>query len=268
MTDTKKKSRATGPAKKQAKRKQNVVAIIAVRMSSTRLHAKCLARIEGKPIVGHLIDIFRKVPEIDSVVLATSGKKENLGFVGYAKKLGLYCYVDKGHDEEDVLGRTIRAADIVGADQIVRGTSEGPIRMQNIGEVIKRHLKTGSDLTFIEKLPGGTNVEIVSLDALKRGYAMGKRYHCSAITKSMFENPKKFKIDIITPPKKFQRPELDLDVDTPVNLFAVREIFENVKRDKNGFIDVEATLDYLADKPLLVKMLQEGRNPVEGRIWP
>lgn len=244
----------------------NVAAIIAVRMASTRLYGKPLAPIEGKPIVGHLIDTFRKVPEINSIALATSDNKENQVFVDYAKRNGLFCYVDAGHDEEDVLGRLIRAADKVKADHVVRATSEGPIKYHNIGEVIKRHLETGADLTFTEKLPTGTNVEVISLPAMKRAYEFDDKYHCAMATLCMKEHPEMFKIEIITPPKEVQRPELELDVDTKDNLFAMKEIFRNVKKDKNGFVRVEDTLAFLDKQPHLIKMFMGGRT-AEGRIW-
>lgn len=90
---------------------RKVSAILAVRMGSKRLYGKPMCQIEGKPIIGRLIEILRSVPEIDSVVLATSDKDENKNFVEYAKQNGLFCYVDVGHDEEDALGRLIRAAE-------------------------------------------------------------------------------------------------------------------------------------------------------------
>ena len=245
----------------------NVVAIIAVRMASTRLYGKPLATVEGKPIVGHLIDIFRKVPEINSIVLATSDTEENKVFVDYAEQSGLFCYVDDGHSEEDVLGRLIRAADIVKADHVVRATSEGPIRYHNIGEVIKHHLQTEADLTYTEKLPGGTNVELIHLSAMKKAYEFDSKYHCAMVTLCMNEHPEMFKIEVITPPENLQRPELDLDVDTEDNLFAIRELFKNVRKDENGFLNVEDALIFLEKEPRLVAMLTEGRKPAEGRIW-
>ena len=245
----------------------NVVAIIGIRMASTRLYGKPLKPIEGKPIVGHLIDIFKSVREIDSIVLATSDKEENKVFLDYAKQQGLFCYIDIGHSEEDVLGRLIRTADIVKADYVVRATPEGPIRYQNTDKVIKRHLSTGADLTYTEKLPGGTNVEVISLSAMKRAYQLDEKYHCAMVTLCMNEHPDIFKIEIITPPKHLQRPELDLDVDTEGNLSAVREIFDNARRDKDGFVDVEDAIAYVDKHPRLARMLAEGRNPIEGRVW-
>lgn len=256
------------PTKRKSKEKKipNVIAIIAVRMGSKRLYGKPLCLIEGKPIIGHLIDILKKVPEINSIVLATSDKEENKIFVEYAKKTRLFCYVDVNYDEEDVLGRLIRAAQILKADHVVRATSEGPIKYHNISEAVKHHLETGADLTFAEKLPGGTNVEVLSLSAMKKAYAFNDKYHCEAVSLCMFEHPEMFKIEILTPPKDIQKPEIELDVDTNDNLLAIREIFKNVKKDKNGFVKVEDTLNFLERRPHLIKMLMSGRKPI-GRIW-
>jgi spore coat polysaccharide biosynthesis protein SpsF len=252
---------------KEGSKLLNISAIIAVRMRSKRLYGKPLCLIEGKPIVGHLIDIFRKVPEISSVVLATSSNEENKIFVDYVRQNGLFCYVDVSHNEEDVLGRLIRAANVVKAEHIVRATSEGAIRYHNIGEVIRHHLETDADLTFTEKLPGGTNVEVLSLSSMKKAYKLDDKYHCAMVSLCMCEHPEMFKIEVLTPPKEVQRPELDLDVDTEGNLFAVKEIFRNVNRDENGFVRVEDALAFLEKQPHLIKMLMDGRKVAEGRIW-
>lgn len=245
----------------------NVVATIAVRMASTRLYGKPLALIEGKPIVGHLIDILRAARWIDAIELASSDKEENRIFVEYARENGLLCHVDVGHEEEDVLGRLIRAAECSNADHVVRATSEGPIKYDNIDMVIARHVEEGADLTFTEKLPGGTNVEVISVPAMKRAYELDNRYHCAMVTLCMNEHPERFKIEILTPPEPVQRPELDLDVDTESNLVAVKEIFGNVKRDKKGFVSVESAIALVDKHPHLKRMLADGRKPFEGRIW-
>jgi spore coat polysaccharide biosynthesis protein SpsF len=243
------------------------VAIIAVRIASKRLYGKPLATVEDKPILTHLVNIFKKVPEIDSIMLAISGEKENQVFVDYAKENGLPYYVDVEHDEEDVLGRLIRAAERIKAEHVVRATSEGPIKYHNISEVIKYHIKTGADLTFTEKLPGGTNVEVIRLSAMRKAYEFDKKYHCAIATLCMYEHPEMFKIKKITPPKNTQKPELDLDVDTESNLLAVREIFKKAERDENGFVMVESAIALVDKHPHLKKMLADGRKAFEGRIW-
>lgn len=243
-----------------------IVAILAVRMGSKRLYGKPLQKIEGKTIVGHLIDILKCIPEIESVILATSDKKENQVFVEFSEKNNLFCYVDKGYDEEDVLGRLVRASETVKADIVIRATSEEPIKYNNISEVIQHHIKTGADLTYTRLLPSGTSVEVISYNAMKKAYEMDDKYHSPLVSLCMFEHPKEFKIEKLTPPKELQRPDINLDVDTEENLFALKEIFKNVKRDKNGFINVRDALDFLEKQPHLVKMLVSGRKS-EMRIW-
>ena len=243
-----------------------ICAILAVRMDSKRLYGKPLCKIQGKPIVGHLIDIFRKVSEIDDIILATSEKEENKIFADYSNENNMLCYVDRGYDEEDVLGRLIRAADNFQVDQVVRATSEQPIQYDNISKVIKHHLKYNADITFTEKLPIGTNFEIIKLDAMKKAYSFDKKYHCASVSLCMYEHPELFKIEIITPPKKIQRPEIPLDVDTPKNLSALRAIFRDVDKDKNGFVRLEDAIDYVDKNPKILQMLLDGTKS-GSRIW-
>lgn len=243
-----------------------IVAILAVRMGSKRLYGKPLQLIEGKPIVGHLIDILKSVSEIDCIILATSDKKENQVLIEYAEKNCLYCYVDKGYDEEDVLGRLIRAGESQNTDIVIRATSEEPIKYDNISEVIQHHIRTKSDLTYTRLLPSGTSVEVINFSAMKKAYDVDKKYHSPLVTLCMLEHPKLFKIEVLTPPKKLQRSDISLDIDTEENLFATKEIFKHVKKDENGFIHVEDALDFLKNRNDLIEMLNSGRK-TEQRIW-
>ncbi len=75
--------------------------IIQARMGSTRLPGKVVKKIEGKPILAHVIERLKKIKGV-KIILATTVKKEDDGLETIAEKLGIATF--RG-SENDVLDR-------------------------------------------------------------------------------------------------------------------------------------------------------------------
>jgi spore coat polysaccharide biosynthesis protein SpsF len=244
------------------------VAIISVRMGSSRLYGKSMKLIGDKPVVGHLVERVQSINEIESVILATSNKSENKVFQEYANQIGIRCFVDRDGDEEDVLGRLLRAGEEVQAKHIARYTGDCPfVYLENLSKVIHHHLDTGADLTFTEKMPLGTFSEIISISAMKKAYYdYGPRYHNPMVTMCMKENPADFKIEILTPPKELQRPELRVTVDTQSDLEIMNIIYEKLHKPDRllKLIDI---IKFLDSNPELRQKNMSVPYKADTRIW-
>ena len=79
------------------------VASIQVRMGSTRLPGKVMLEVDGKPLLGHLLDRLEQCRTLDQIVVATSIAEENDVIEKYC--LSRKVEIFRG-DENDVLGRT------------------------------------------------------------------------------------------------------------------------------------------------------------------
>lgn len=246
----------------------NVVAIIAVRMGSSRLYGKSMKLIGDKPVVGHLIERLQSINEIESVMLATSNKIENRVFQEYANQIGIRCFVDWHGDEEDVLGRLLRAGEEVEAKHIVRCTGDCLlIYLENLDQVIRHHLDTGADLTFTEKMPLGAFSEIISLSAMRKAYYdYGPKYHNPMVTLCMKDNPTDFKIEILTPPKELQRPELRVTVDVQSDLEIMRIIFNKLQKP-GRLIRLIDVIKFLDSNPELRQKNMSVPYKADTRIW-
>jgi len=246
----------------------NVVAIIGVRMGSSRLYGKCMKLIGDKPVVGHLIARVQSVKEINSVMLATSNKAENRVFQEYANQIGIRCFVDWHGDEEDVLGRLLRAGEGVEAGHIVRYTGECPlIYLENLGLVVCHHLDERADLTFTKKLPLGAFSEIISISAMRKAHSnYGKRYHNAMVTLCMKENPGDFKIEVVTPPEELKRPELRMAVDTGLDLEIISTIYQDLQKP-NQLIRLVDVIRFLDRNPELREKNISVPYKSDTRIW-
>ena len=246
----------------------SIVAIIGVRMGSSRLYGKSMKLIGDKPVVGRLIERLQSVKEIDSVVLATSNKAENRVFQEYANQIGIRCFVDWHGDEEDVLGRLLRAGEEVEADHIVRHTGENPlIYLENLGQAIRHHLDVGADLTRTEKMPLGASSEIISISAMRKAYYnYGLKYHNPVVTLCMKENLTDFKVEILIPPKELQRPELRVTVDVQSDLEIIRIIYDKLQKPGRllRLIDV---IKFLDSNPELRQKNMSVPYKADTRIW-
>ena len=221
-----------------------IFASLACREQSVRLYAKPLQLVGDRPILKHLIDRLSQVEHLDGIVLAISEGDENIAFVQLAKEWGL-PYVTG--DQQDVLGRHVRAAHSVNADVLLRVTTENPFVYQdNLDALIEHHLTTGADLTVCEPLPDGTYAEVINVSALERGHRFGEDRHRSELcTLFIFENADSFKIERVEAPPEVARPDIRLTIDTPQDLIVARSVYNALEGQFGPMPPLEEIIKYL-----------------------
>jgi N,N'-diacetyllegionaminate synthase len=223
--------------------KMKIAATLACRAESSRMYGKPMQLVGDRPIIQHLIDRLLQAKSIDEVVLAITEGPSSAIFIDYARRKSLPYILGP---EIDVLQRLIMAAEHVKADIVVRVTPDNPfIYWENLDEIIAEHIERNADLTVTEKLPLGSVVEIISLDALKRSHARGEDRHRSELcTLFISENPDLFSIQRLSPPSKFQRPEIRLTVDTPYDLIMARNLWQALQQEGH-LISIEEIIEFL-----------------------
>ena len=88
-------------------------------MGSSRLPGKTLMDLEGKPVLGWMLDRLVKSTTLDQVVVATSALSGDDPICDYCKSSGYEFY--RG-DEKDVLKRFSDCSEHYGAEVLVRLT--------------------------------------------------------------------------------------------------------------------------------------------------
>lgn len=143
------------------------IAVVQARMGSSRLPGKVMSMIGGQPMIGLLLQRLRSAKRVDDVVLATSTAPENDPLVEYVAGMG--CRVHRG-SERDVLARVIDAA--AGAISLVRITGDCPLTDPDVVDQVCEAFDADS-VDYASNVdppsfPDGLDVEVVSIDALKR----------------------------------------------------------------------------------------------------
>ena len=159
---------------------RNII-IAQARTTSTRLPGKIFKKLLGKPAIIHFLDACFKAETIDKVILAVpdSQKKEFRFLVEEYPEILIF-----GGDEDDVLSRFTKAAELFEPENIVRLTSDCFLMQPEIiDECVRMFLESDvdyltnynlkcteddpDDYESLTETPDGFCVEVFRFDALK-----------------------------------------------------------------------------------------------------
>src|SRR5580658_9210851 len=155
-----------------------VVAIVQARMGSTRLPGKVLKDLEGETVLARVVNRLRRVRLINEILVATTDRATDDSIVKECRSLSVM--VSRG-DQDDVLDRYFRAAQLTKADVVVRITSDCPLIDPEITDrTIAAFLETSPDYasnTLVRTYPRGLDTEVMSVKVLGRVWHQArKRY--------------------------------------------------------------------------------------------
>jgi spore coat polysaccharide biosynthesis protein SpsF (cytidylyltransferase family) len=242
------------------RRPPRVVAIVSARMASLRVPAKALVPLAGRPLIQVLIERVARVPELDSMALATSNRPENRPLVDIARALGVPPFQG---DEDDVLRRFIDCARNMDADHIVYVSGDNPLTdLETMARLVERHLESGSDYTYV---PGDARLmgilsEVVSRVALERAWSRGEaRHRGDQVTLYIKEHPGEFKVGPVKLPEGLYRPNVRLSVQEPEDVKLMQILFERLAAPGKQVATREA-LELLDQEPELVEINAELRR--------
>lgn len=151
-----------------------VAAIIQARVRSSRLLGKVLIDIAGRPMLAHVVERAQKISGVHEVLVATSYYPDDDPVEALATSLGMACV--RG-SERDVLARYHLAAEIAGADVIVRLTGDCPCLAPDLSSAVVHFYLDNLQVIdgrfdYASNVPelDGTDTEIFSREILERAY--------------------------------------------------------------------------------------------------
>ena len=234
---------------------RKLAAVLAVRLSSTRLFGKPLQNIDvqtQRSILRHLVECVRSTGCVDEIVLGVAKGSGNEIYEGVAKELGIKAIYGP---EDDVLLRLIACGEATDATDVLRLSSESPFLYFEALECGWDEYRTsGLDAMFLDNIIDGCGFEILSLDALRRSHAEATKpdhfEHCSMYIR---ENHEAFNAIQVPGPTHLDRRDLRLTVDTPEDLVICRHIYTALKC-ASPRIPLEDIVKYLDANPHLIAL--------------
>jgi len=152
-------------------KKIKIIAIIQIRLGSTRLPKKAMLKILGKPIIWHIYNRLKFCKNLDEIVIATGDSKNNLEIQDFAKKNNISIFEG---NEIDLISRLYQTGEKFHASAIVRITGDSPLVDPTIvDQIISTYKKNIKKIDIVSNMrktsfPHGLEVEIFSMESLKK----------------------------------------------------------------------------------------------------
>lgn len=229
-----------------------VVAIIQARMGSTRLPGKVLKDLEGKTMLARVVERVCRATLINDVLVATTDGKADDVIVQECRKAAAQVF--RG-DENDVLDRYFRAAQLTKAEAVVRITSDCPlIDPQVTDKTVRAFLDQQPDYASnvqVRTYPRGLDTEVMTVQALERAWRLAnKPYERTHVTPYIYEHPGDFKLLSVTGEVDYSSHRWT--VDTPEDLEFVRAIYARL--NDRGHFGGPDILELLEREPELLDL--------------
>lgn len=232
-----------------------VVATIEARMTSKRLPGKVLAESMGFTMLERLVARLRSVSNVDEVVIATTTNTEDDTLVELASKLGVKFF--RG-SEDNVFDRVIQAAILAKADTVVEITGDcpllDPVLVEQMVEIFRFNSCDYLSNCEFPSFPAGMEIQVVSLDALKKSYEMTNsvldREH---VTLHIRKNPEVFRQMHLIAPLGLRFPELSVTLDESADLEVIRAVIENLE-SSNPLFGCEDIVRFLNQNQNIAKL--------------
>ncbi len=238
------------------------VAIIKVRMGSTRLPGKVLKKLNGISVLECLCDQLNYSRLLNDKIIATTSNSEDDVIVNFCESKGIKCF--RG-SVNDVLDRYHKCAKKFSINTIIRITSDCPLMdPQVVDDVIDFYLKNSYDYVnnfYKRTYPYGNDVEIFSLKVLEKVWEKAtKPSEREHVTPYIYNNPDEFSIGWIE--NKENLSEFHWTVDRKEDLIFVQKIFKKISKRPILMKDI---IDVIKDDPSLLE-INKNTNPNEGYL--
>jgi spore coat polysaccharide biosynthesis protein SpsF len=214
-----------------------VLALIQARLGSSRLPGKSMLPLplaaagDEHTILGHVVRRTQRATAVQQVLVATTTQPLDDPLAALATRLGIGVF--RG-DEQDVLGRFSGALAQAGSfNTVVRLTADNPaIDPAFIDAAVAHHLATRADYTYTSGPPLGTNIEVMSAQALRRAHQAAtqpdEREH---VTPYLRRHPELFRLETLALAVPPAVAALRLTVDYPSDYALLSLLFSNLGPD-------------------------------------
>ena len=173
--------------------------IIQARTGSTRLHNKILLPFYGEQrIIDILIANIKQACPDKCIILATTNRPQDDVLAEVAHQAGILSF--RG-DEDNVLDRFIRAAEVFGVDRFIRVCSDNPfLRPETFNTFFAEHAFCPADYIaygFADGRPTikshlGLYSELTTINALRRAaVSTQEKLHIEHVTIYLYTHPEK-----------------------------------------------------------------------------
>ncbi len=238
------------------------VAIIQVRMSSTRLPGKVLKKLNGITVLESLLNQLNYSKLLNDKIIATTSNSEDDVIFNFCKSKEIKCY--RG-SQDDVLDRYYNCAKKFSINTIIRITSDCPLMDPHVVDAVINFYNDGKydyvNNFYKKSYPSGTEVEVFSFATLEKTWKnASKPSEREHVTSYIYNNPDKFTIGCLK--YKNNISHFHWTVDRKEDLELVRVLFSKISKKP---ILLEDILEVLKTDPSIIE-INKMTDPDEGYL--
>lgn len=236
--------------------------IVQARMESTRLPGKVLLPLAGRTVLSHVLERCQAVEGADVVCCAVPDAAVNDPVAEEADRCGVY--VSRG-SERDVLDRYYKAACDIGADVVMRVTSDCPMIDPAICAGVLGLLRTAQADYACNNMPPswphGLDCEAVTFAWLERSASEARHaYEREHVTQYVRNHPEARTANLPAPRNDIEHHRWTLD--TPADYRFLTAMFERLPPDRASW-DYRVPLSIVEEHPALTE-INAGQDRLEG----
>ena len=241
---------------------------IIARLSSTRLPAKNMMPILGKPMIQHLVERIAKSKTIDKIVITTSTLPSDDPLEALAEDIGIDCF--RG-DLDNVMERIVGAANYFNCDTVVEILGDNPLvhssliddvvglyhskKSQYAATITKEYFPQGEGMSLFAL---GLRVQVYSTRTAEQyvnypDYINSERHPCAFI----FDYPDIFDVAFLEAKNNWafmNRPALNFAVNYRKNFEFVSKVYEKNYEINNNF-NLQTVFNQLDENTALYQLL-------------
>lgn len=231
-----------------------VNAIIQARCGSTRLPGKIFMKIDGKPLLWHVVNRLTYADLIDDIVIATTTDYKDDTVEKWCDKNEIKCY--RG-SEDDVLNRFYGAATTFPCDVIVRVTADDPFKEPSVIDmIIKKLIDENLDLAcnvLPPSFPEGLDCEVFTFDVLQTmEKTTNNPYDREHVTPYIYNNTDEFKIANVGSSRQLSHYRWTIDNEEDYEM--VNAIYEKRDDENKGILLMDEIFEILEENPEIVEI--------------
>ena len=236
--------------------------IVQARMTSTRLPGKVLLPLGDKTVLDHVLERCRAIRNADVVCCAIPEGAQSAPLLDVIERSGAVVFQGS---EADVLDRYYQAARSVGADFILRVTSDCPMADPEIGARVL-DLVSGGGADFAcnnmpPSWPHGLDCEAVTFAWLERAaHEAAKQFEREHVMPWIRNHPEVIKANLVGPANGIQ--DNRWTIDDASDYAFLKAMWDRLPAGAAGW-PYEVPLAIVADEPSLAT-INAGHDRLEG----
>lgn len=239
----------------EKQKKMKIIAIIQIRLGSTRLPRKAMLKILDKPIIWHIYNRLKFCHNLDEIVISTGASKNNFEIYDFAKKNNFLIFEGS---ETDLIDRLYQTAKKFQASAIVRITGDSPlVDPEIVDQVVSTFKNSSNEFDIVSNckkpsFPYGLEVEIFSIESLKKMWLQIKKPEIREWFPLFIEkNPELFKILNISNSQDLSKFRWTLDYEEDYEF--IKTIYQHLYSKKRVFV-MKDILELIKMNPKIIKI--------------